>query len=184
MNPDDKNNYQDTLVNLAVMDSTAFGLLYDIYYDKIFRYCLHRLYIRQVAEDVTSNVFLAAAGGIKKFRGKTRAQFACWLYKIATNKINQYLRQHLRREKLSKTLIENAAGKMDSNQTSSDASENWAELHNAILELSPTEQTIIMLRYFEGFTAAKIAEIMNVNPNTLRVKIFRAIEKLRNILKG
>ena len=42
-------------------DREAFGRLYDIYYPRIFRHCLRRLFLRSVAEDVTSDIFLQVA---------------------------------------------------------------------------------------------------------------------------
>jgi len=53
MNHEKQDIDQDVLIKMAATDPAALGLLYDIYYDGIFRYCLHRLGQRQVAEDVT-----------------------------------------------------------------------------------------------------------------------------------
>lgn len=57
------------LVTRARTDREAFGRLYDLYYPKIFRYCLRRLFVRAVAEDVTSEVFLRAATHMPNFAG-------------------------------------------------------------------------------------------------------------------
>ena len=170
---------QDVLVKMAAADPSALGLLYDIYYDKIFRYCIHRLRYRQVAEDVTSSIFLSAAAGIKKFRGKTRGQFACWLYMIAGNHINQHLRENQRREKLLRLAKEKESQKQNNNH---EPAISWPRLHSAILKLDADTQTLITLRYFEGFTSAKVAEMIKANPNTVRVRLSRAIEKLRFLL--
>jgi RNA polymerase sigma-70 factor (ECF subfamily) len=50
---------------------------------------VHRLFERQAAEDVTSDVFLKAVENIHRFKGNEK-QFRNWLYRIATNAINNY----------------------------------------------------------------------------------------------
>jgi len=52
----------DDLVVLAKTQAAALGRLYELYYDRIFRFCVHRLFNRTTAEDVTSSVFLRATG--------------------------------------------------------------------------------------------------------------------------
>ena len=83
----------DPLVILAATDSSAFILLYDIYYEKIYHYCAGRLPSKQVIEDITSMVFIRAARNISRFTGTTRTEFFDWLYAIATEEINRCLKK-------------------------------------------------------------------------------------------
>ncbi|MDD5011536.1 MAG: carboxypeptidase regulatory-like domain-containing protein [Phycisphaerae bacterium] len=83
---------RDPLVSIASADSSAFLLLYDIYYEKIFNLCLARLRSKQITEDMTSVVFVQAARNIRRFRGKTRTDFFNWLSAIATEQINSSLK--------------------------------------------------------------------------------------------
>ncbi|MGD0785378.1 MAG: sigma factor [Sedimentisphaerales bacterium] len=83
----------DPLVILAATDSSAFILLYDIYYEKIYRYCAGRLRSKQVIEDLTSMIFIRAARNISRFTGTTRTEFFDWLYAIATEEINRCLKK-------------------------------------------------------------------------------------------
>jgi RNA polymerase sigma-70 factor (ECF subfamily) len=68
------------LVAEARNDPAAFGRLYRRHYDTVFRYCVHRLFERQAAEDVTSAVFLKVVENLGRFKG-TELQFRNWLYK-------------------------------------------------------------------------------------------------------
>ena len=88
------------LVVCARTDRDALGRLYDIYYPQIFRHCLRRLFLRSVAEDLTSEVFLAVAGQMRDFAGTTHDDFARWIHAIATNVINASLEQSQRRSRL------------------------------------------------------------------------------------
>lgn len=71
----------------AMLDGAAFGTLYDMYYEKVFRYCVNQIRSRQIAEDITGAIFLSASQNILKFRGKTRTEFLDWLFVIAEAKI-------------------------------------------------------------------------------------------------
>ena len=90
----------DDLVVRARTQADALGRLYETYYEPIFRFCVHRLFVREIAEDVTSAVFLDVARGIRSFRGTTRGDFQNWLYSIAANKANAYIRKTSRRRTL------------------------------------------------------------------------------------
>lgn len=102
---DRRQSGEDLLVLRAWIDSSAFILLYDIYYEKIFRYCLVRLRVRQITEDITSTVFLCASADIRRFKGRTRREFVAWLCKIADAQLKKYLRnnslQHIDIEKVT-----------------------------------------------------------------------------------
>ena len=169
-------NVRDILVSLAAADSAAFALLYDIYYERIFSYCVSRIRARQAAEDLTSAAFLAAAKTISKFRGKTRTEFADWLYIIATAKINLYLRKKQIIEKLMATVAEIQAAKAQDSQPDAIT---WPMLHNAILKLRLKKQTVIALRFFENLAIDRIAEITGSRPDTVRLRIARALENIK-----
>ncbi|MEN6385412.1 MAG: hypothetical protein ABFD79_09450 [Phycisphaerales bacterium] len=83
----------DALVIRAHDDRNAFILLYDIYYEKIYRYCFINLRIKQITEDITSLVFMRAAMEAKQFKGKTRREFVEWLSGIAAVEIKKYLKK-------------------------------------------------------------------------------------------
>ena len=95
----DSRTEADELVVRAKTDRAAFGLLYERYYPQVSKYCLRRLLVRAVAEDVLSDVFIQVASHLPTFGGKTDTDFRRWLFRIATNAINAHLRQsHRRRE--------------------------------------------------------------------------------------
>jgi RNA polymerase sigma-70 factor, ECF subfamily len=172
------------LVVRARTDREAFGRLYDA---KIYRYCLRRLFVRTVAEDVTSDVFLRVASKMRDFGGTTEEDFQRWLYRIATNEANA----HIRRGKRQKALLEAAArnrtlhstDRSRGNPSDPDALD-WPEVYQAILALSLREQTIIVLRFFEWMSHEQIAGILNKRPAAVRTALSRALEKLRQMFKA
>lgn len=172
----------DDLVFRAHTDADALGELYELYYERIFRFCVHRLFYKEAAEDVTSTVFLEVAAQIRTFTGRTEADFSNWLYAIAANQANAYIRKTSRR----KLLLEKAARLTAINNTDSadDSAElDWPRLYTAILKLRARHQTIITLRFFEKLSFEQIAEIINARPATVRVTLHRILKKLRNHLQ-
>jgi RNA polymerase sigma-70 factor (ECF subfamily) len=171
----------DDIVLRARTEAEALGQLYELYYERIFRFCVHRLFSKETAEDVTSMIFLEVARRIRHFGGRTEQDFRNWLYAIAANQANAYIRKTSRRKRL---LVEAAGSMTNSAKSTGNASEpDWPRLYAAILKLKPEHQTIITLRFFENMDFEQIAKILNAREATLRVTLHRILGKLREHLK-
>jgi RNA polymerase sigma-70 factor (ECF subfamily) len=172
----------DDLVLEARTQANALGRLYELYYERIFRFCVHRLFDKEIAEDVTSTVFLEVARSIRLFKGGTLQDFQNWLYAIATNQANAYIRKTSRR----KELLKEAADLMRASDGGTDESSDpdWPGLYGAILKLKPRHQTIVTLRFFENLKYEQIAQILNVKEATVRVTLHRILNELRNNLQS
>jgi len=181
MTKTDRRTDNDDLVSRARTEADALGRLYELYYGQIFRFCVHRLFYREAAEDVTSAVFLTVAGKMRTFTGRTEADFRNWLYRITVNKANAYIRKTSRR----KQLLTEAAAPMiaaSADSTNESAEMDWPRLYRAILKLKPKHQTIITLRFFENLEFEQIAKIINAREATVRVTLHRILKKLRRLL--
>lgn len=170
------------MVRRARTDADALGRLYEMYYEPIFRFCVHRLFYKEIAEDVTSTVFLEVARRIRDFRGRTDQDFRNWLYTIAVNQANAYIRKSSRR----KRLLAKAAESMAASTTGADYSSelDWPTLYAAILKLKPQHQTIITLRFFENLRFEQIARILDITQSTARVTLHRILNKLQKHLQN
>ena len=166
------------LIAEARSDRAAFVRLYRRHYDAVFRYCVHRLFERQAAEDVTSDVFLKAVENIHRFKGNEQ-QFRNWLYRIATNAVNNYLRKTARRNRLLKVAREQANSQV---ADCGESAEKLTVLKEAVFALKPRYQTIITLRFFENLKLTEIAEVLASSPGTIRSQLARALAKLRKVL--
>ena len=170
------------LVLKAKTEAEALGRLYEMYYERIFRFCVYRLFNKEIAEDVTSAVFLNVARGIRGFKGRSEQDFRNWLYAIAANQANAYIRKSSRRKKLlaeaAGSMIPATAGSADMSQTP-----DWPGLYAAIFRLKPRYQTIVTLRFFENFSYQQIAQILDVKEANVRVTLHRILNKLRNQLQ-
>ncbi len=168
------------LVAQARDSSAAFVQLYRQHYDAVFRYCVHRLFERQTAEDITSEVFLKVVQSFARFDGENEQQFRNWLYKIATNAVNSHLRKTVRRNGLLKHLSDRAVHQ--GNDCKGTAHDRLGRLREAVLSLKPRYQTIITLRFFENLKLTEIAEVLGSSPGTVRSQLARALARLRKKL--
>jgi RNA polymerase sigma-70 factor (ECF subfamily) len=172
------------LVVRSRTDRDAFGRLYDVTYPRIFRHCLRRLFLRGVAEDVTSDVFLQVARKIPHFAGATHDDFVRWVHAIATNRINAYLRQSQRRS----WLLEEAGRRKAIHLVDQSASSaslvalDWPRVYEALLTLKPRDQSIVTLRFFEDMSHEQIAGILDLRPGAVRTALTRALGRLRREL--
>jgi RNA polymerase sigma-70 factor (ECF subfamily) len=171
------------LDNQTVIDARtraeALGDLYDRFHGPIYRYCFHRLCTRAAAEDVTSCIFLKVARRIRGFRGRSVGQFSGWLYRIATNEIRAYLRDQQRKRRVLEAVGRfRAVGRTATYQPDSPPLE-WPEVQRHLLRLSPTDQALIALRYFEDMSTVRIAEILDRSPEATRTALSRALKRLR-----
>ncbi len=175
-----KQTDSDDLVLRARTEAEALGQLYEMYYRRIFRFCVHRLFNKQIAEDVTSTVFLQVARRIHSFKGRTEDDFRNWLYALTANHTNAYIRKSSRRKQL---LAEVAAAMTTAESAADDPpGPDWPTLYAAILKLKPTHQTIVTLRFFENADFEQIAKIINAREATVRVTLHRILKKLKNHL--
>jgi len=163
----------------ARSEPTAFVRLYRRHYDAVFRYCVHRLFDRHMAEDITAEVFLKVVENLGRFRGNER-QFRNWLYKVASNAVNDYLRKTARRNGFLKRAREQTNSQVAN--CGEPSTEKLALLREAMFELKPRYQTIITLRFFESLKLTEISEVLGSNPGTVRSQMARALAKLRKIL--
>jgi RNA polymerase sigma-70 factor (ECF subfamily) len=176
----DKN--ADDLVIRARVEREAFGELYDITYPQVFRYCLRRSGNRNVAEDITSAVFLKVAGGISNFAGATYEEFRRWSFTIATNEINADYRKTTRQSSLLKEAKNSRRLRSNVCVESINETEEHDALQAAIMKLGDRAQSLVALRYFSGLSYEDIALILNITTGTARTATSRALEELRREL--
>jgi RNA polymerase sigma-70 factor (ECF subfamily) len=168
----------DDLILRAKTDRTAFGQLYDRYHPIVTRYCVRRLFDRTIAEDVVADVFLAVASKLPTFPGRTETEFRRWLFRIATNAVNAYLRQTRRRHELWETVArrwrEEHVAAPPTGETL-----DWPAVYQAVLELEERDQTILMLRFFAGSSYEEIADVGDATPGAVRTALSRTLGRLR-----
>jgi len=177
------------LVERAKNDTEAFSQLYDQYYSKIFGYVLRRTASIEIAQDVTSEVFLKTLKNLPQFRWRG-TPFSSWLYRIATNEIANYFRRNKHEkfclEELSDPIsISNPSAETElfEAETELKRREEFLALHENISKLSVKYQEVITLRFFESKQVKEIGEILGKREGTIKSLLHRGLEKLRKLME-
>jgi RNA polymerase sigma-70 factor (ECF subfamily) len=166
----------------------AFGELFDLYYDKVLNYVFRRVLNTEYAKDITSNAFLKVLKNLDQFEWRNGPfSFSGWIFKIATNEVNQYFRKQ-NRYKL--TIDDPDFKELGDNNKIAEEIEKKIDndkyllvLNKAIRQLKPIYQDILHLKYFEDMSYEEISQILNKNESTVRVYSKRAKEELKSILE-
>ena len=158
----------------------AFEELVRRHQQRIFGLVAGILHRPDDVEDVAQQVFLKAYLGIKKF--DQRAAFSTWLYKIAVNECWDYLRKRKVRPlvyeaDLSEEQVSRLDGIVSSDRPPENAStrtETREILDKMLEELPEQDRQLLVLKEIEGFSVQELAEILDLNVNTVKVRLFRA----------
>ncbi len=159
----------------------AFGQLYGIYLDRIYRYAFHQVQDRMTAEDITEEVFVKAWKAIKSCKGKGET-FSAWIYRIAHNHIINTLRNT---QKLTSIEIEmeNIAGNINLNQEVEMKLEQQ-ELTEMIADLPQNQRQVVVLKFIEGLDNRETGKIMGKSEGAVRILQMRALTTLRQKIGG
>jgi RNA polymerase sigma-70 factor (ECF subfamily) len=170
------------LVEKAKTNIQAFDALYSLYAEQIYIYIIHRIGMRELAEDLTSEVFLAAVEGIAKFDTSRGVRFRSWLYRTAHNKIVDYFRKN---KKMSSTELESLQLKSQNTtpEESVALSQRKLEAIATIQTLNKRYQHIITLRFYSEFEIAEISEILDIKPQRVSVLLHRALQSFKKKFK-
>ncbi len=172
------------LIRRACSDPDAFAQLYLLHYDDVYHYCLRRLFDRHCAEDVTSTVFFKVMGNLSSFNGRA-TDFRNWLLRIATNAVNDHLRDSKRRtDAIRKTAANTHAASVFAIASDDELLGRKVLLRQTLLSLKPKYQTVIALRFFEKMKLTEIAACLGEKPSTVRTRLSRATARLRKHLNA
>jgi len=157
-------------------DGEAFGELYSIYLDRIYRYVFYQVRDKMTAEDITEEAFIKAWKAIASCKGKERT-FSSWLYRIAHNQLIDSLRKRGAELPLQQEMTN---GLSDRNQVEG-ALEQQEQL-KALTYLPRNQKQVIILKFIEGLDNREISKIMSKSEGAIRVLQTRALTALRQRL--
>lgn len=169
----------------ARVDAKTFGRLFDYFYPIIFAYCMRRLVLRAVAEDIASEVFLKVVNTFSEFPSNEVEEFRRWIFRIATNEINAHLRQTLRRKELLEAAVH--LGHIETSETTKalgiSETATWEDVYSALDALPTRDRSVVSLRFFASLSHQEIARTLDLKTGTVRVVLSRALAKMREHLR-
>jgi len=182
---DYQNTPEGALVQRAQAgDEPAFREIVERYQAKVFSIIHGIVRQRNDVEDIAQQVFAKVYLSLKTF--DFRSSLITWIYKITVNECFDYLRKRkVRRLVYESDLsedevrrVENADPAID-RQTPADSSLAQRDYVLKLLtRVSEEERMLLMLKEVEGYSVEELAERTGMNENTIKVKLFRARQKL------
>ncbi len=160
-------------------NQAAFGLLYDHYIPKIYRFVFLKTGNKAEAEDLTHEVFLSAWQNIYKYKHQG-FPFSSWLYQIAKNAVIDHYRtakKNLTIEGIDENLVKMAATHPDK----LDFDLELEKLKKIISLLKPEYQDVLIMRFIEDLPQEEIAAAMDKSEGAVRLIQHRALKELKNI---
>ncbi len=165
-------------------DTKAFAIIVDRYKHMVFTLAMKMVRNREEAEEVAQDVFFKVYRVLSTFKGD--AKFSTWLYKIAYHRSLDYIKKQKRTLNTSAIDVNDhynlpdIAYKLDYLEVN----ERKQTIKDAIDALPEDDAVVITLHYFEELSLKEIAEIMNITPNTVKVRLFRSRKRLAVLLKN
>jgi RNA polymerase sigma-70 factor (ECF subfamily) len=171
-------------------DEAAFRQIVEKYQSKVFSIIHGILRNRNDVEDIAQQVFTKVYFALKNF--DFRSSLVTWIYKITVNECYDYLRKQKVRKlvyeaDLSEDEVRRVENTDDSLQPAAAPADKTAELRQYVTllmeRLSEDERALLMLKEVEGYSVEELAGMYQMNENTVKVKLFRARQKLVRSVK-
>lgn len=167
------------LIRARQRDAAAFGLLYERHAERVYRYIAYRTVLQDVAEDLTSEVFLNAWKTIDRYeeRGHT---FRAWLLRLAHNEVIDFYRTR----KQDKPLPEHEARMplLGGPDLLAELKADRADLLRAVRRLPDEWQQLVLLRFVEELSFEEIGTVLGKSSNACRQMQHRVLARLRELL--
>jgi RNA polymerase sigma-70 factor, ECF subfamily len=172
----------DGLIRRAqAFDPGALAELYDRHFSGIYRYCYTRTRHQADAEDLTEQVFLKMVDSIQRYRPQG-VGFSSWLYRIAHNLlVDRYRRSG--REAMELTDQVRDGGPHADPAALLQRSEERRRVFDAIRQLTPEQQQVIIMRFIDGLEVEEIARLTRRRPGAIHSTQHRALASLARFLQ-
>ena len=169
-----QDQHVDLVIRLQQGDDKAFEQLYELHRKQVWLYCLKIVSDRELASDVFQETFIRIYQKSGSFRGT--GSITGWIFRIARNACYDALRRQKSHPSVSDV------DDMASPANSYDNIEDREQLGQALDQLTREQKEIILLREIQGFSYKDIAQLTGASLASVKVRLFRARERLRSVL--
>ena len=163
-------------------DIDAFSLLYTELLDPVFRFCFFKVNSREIAEDLTSEVFLNVWSKLSSYTKTDSLQFSSWVFRIAHNKVMDYFRKNKEKTLELKEDLEISDSSFDDAQKKLENNFLRKELSFYLSKIPEQQAESIILKYFSELDNAEISQIMNKSETAIRILQSRGIKTIREFM--
>ncbi|HVN83307.1 MAG TPA: RNA polymerase sigma factor [Candidatus Binatia bacterium] len=158
------------LIESAQRDPRRFADLYEHNFERVYAYVIRRVGDRDLAQDLTADVFHQALANLGRFEWRG-VPFAAWLFRIAANAVVDRAQRSARERTL--------APATDPEEVSAEDIEERARLFRLVNELPDDQRRVIVMRFAEQRSIRDVAAAMRRSEGAVKQLQFRALERLR-----
>lgn len=164
-------------------DTKAYAQLVNRYKDLVYTLALRMVKHREEAEEVAQDTFVKVFRSLNRFKGDSK--FSTWIYRITYNTSLDRLKKN--KKHYNDIEIDdytfNQLGTIDNALDNLINEEKSKLIRQCIDKLPEDSSSLLTLFYFEELSLDEISKIINIEVNTVKVKLFRARKKLAVILE-
>ena len=164
-------------------DTKAYAQLVNRYKDLVYTLALRMVKHREEAEEVAQDTFVKVFRSLNRFKGDSK--FSTWIYRITYNTSLDRLKKN--KKHYNDIEIDdytfNQLGTIDNALDNLINEEKSKLIRQCIDKLPEDSSSLLTLFYFEELSLDEISKIINIEANTVKVKLFRARKKLAVILE-
>lgn len=175
---------RELLLRAQKYEDAALARLYNLFADRVFRFIYYRVQDRARAEDLTNEVFVRMLEGVGTFRPngeETSLLLTGWIFTIARN----LLIDDIRRQKVRLTdPFPEGDDDLPDEFNNLELHLTRADLQQALRNLTEEQQTVLLLRFEEGFTSLQIAKIMGKTEMAIKALQRRGLASMARLLQG
>lgn len=172
---------QDLLRRVSELDQDALAVVFDSYYEPVYRYIYRHLRHAETAEDLTADVFRVLLENLNTQRGPSRFLRA-WLYKVAQNLIID----EVRRNKYRQTDVIDDEHQDNSQYVGQQVEQvlTHKAVRQAMRHLTGKQQSVLYLKFLQGLSNDEIAYTLDMTVGTVKALQHRGLQALRRYLNG
>ncbi|MGC1685927.1 MAG: RNA polymerase sigma factor [Candidatus Acidiferrales bacterium] len=163
---------EQRLVEAAQRDRSRFAELYENNFERVYAFVASRVYDRDLAQDITAEVFHHALADLGKFEWRG-VPFSAWLFRIAANAIQD------RRRRASRERGDEAPEAETVDAGDFEAVERRAALFSLVAQLPEDQRRVLEMRFTEERSIREIARELGRSEGAIKQLQFRAVQALR-----
>ncbi len=175
---------EESLTEVLILEEKdeIIDKIMDLYGQDILQLVYSYVNNTDVAEDLTQEIFIKCYKNLHQFNRK--AKLKTWLWRIAINHCKDYLRSwHNRNMLVADEQARAASSSKEDIENTLIQKEDDERLANAVMDLPEIYREMIYLYFFEEYAIKEISYITNLNPNTVKTRLKRAKELLKESLE-
>lgn len=194
----------ETLLDIAMMhsdsllararegDKNAQGKVVQLWYKRIYNFGYKFFFDHDLAMEVAQKTFISMHRNLENLQDLAR--FKSWLYTIAVNNCREELRKRKSKRSVSIHDLQPGEGEESYRWEASGARHENPErqmrqnelsdlLSKCLMELSEEQREVVIMKEYEGLKFREIADVLNVSENTVKSRMYYALDGLKKILE-